>query len=393
MPASALRPLRAPGPFLRWPRASDAVLAAALLVLSAVLVDGPGGSVLLRSPAEIPAHYLLLCAVACGLLYWRRRLPLVVLAGTVTAWALTLGSDFSNLGGAVLVALYSAGRYAPDSRWGPVGVAAGVSVGLAEGALRSVPWGEAGFAAVVMTVAWYVGRRRQLRAERAEAAVRARAAEARRIVVEERTRIARELHDVVAHRVSLMTVQAGAAQAVAAQDLGAALRAMAAVEEAGRQALGELRDLLGVLRPDSEGDALGPQPGLADLPRLVDRVREAGLQVSCEADGLPAALPDRVDLFAYRIVQESLTNVLKHAGPGSHAQVRLGSERGGVVVEVLDDGPSAGDDRAEAVGGPGHGLVGMRERALLLGGRFDAGARPGGGFRVAAHLPLVGGSA
>jgi signal transduction histidine kinase len=189
-----------------------------------------------------------------------------------------------------------------------------------------------------------------------------------------------------------MTVQAGAAQAVAAQDPGAAVRAMAAVEEAGRQALGELRDLLGVLRPDSEGDGLGPQPGLADLPRLVDRVREAGLDVSYEASGLPTALPDRVDLFAYRIVQESLTNVLKHAGPGSHAEVRLERDVGGVLVEVLDDGPSAGDDRVEAAGGPGHGLVGMRERVLLLGGDFDAGARPGGGFRVSAHLPLVSGA-
>jgi signal transduction histidine kinase len=168
---------------------------------------------------------------------------------------------------------------------------------------------------------------------------------------------------------------------------------MAAVEEAGRQALGELRDLLGVLRPDSEGDGMGPQPGLADLPRLVDRVREAGLDVSYEADGMPVVLPDRVDLFAYRIVQESLTNVLKHAGPGSHAQVRLGSEPGGVLVEVLDDGPPASDDRPAAAGGPGHGLVGMRERVLLLGGRFDAGTRPGGGFRVAARLPLVGGPA
>jgi signal transduction histidine kinase len=162
-----------------------------------------------------------------------------------------------------------------------------------------------------------------------------------------------------------MTVQAGAAQAVAAQDPAAALRAMAAVEEAGRQALGELRDLLGVLRPDSEGDGMGPQPGLADLPRLVDRVREAGLEVSYEAHGLPAALPDRVDLFAYRIVQESLTNVLKHAGPGSHAQVRLGSDDGGGRREVLADG------RALAVtvrGGrwTGRGLVGMRERLLLL---------------------------
>jgi hypothetical protein len=155
------------------------VLASAILVLSAVLVDGPGDSVLYRSPGDIPLAYLLLCATASALLYWRRSLPRLVLAGTVVAWALTLGSDYTNLGGAVLVALYSTGRYAAASRWGPVGVVAAASVGLAEGLLRSVPWGEAAFAAVVMFVAWYVGRRLQLRAERAEAVARERAAEAR----------------------------------------------------------------------------------------------------------------------------------------------------------------------------------------------------------------------
>jgi signal transduction histidine kinase len=204
---------------------------------------------------------------------------------------------------------------------------------------------------------------------------------------------------VVAHRVSLMTVQAGAAKAVAAEDPEAALRAMGAVEEAGRQALAELRHLLGVLRPETDIDGLGPQPGLADLPRLVEQIRGAGVDVWLATDGVPAELPARVDLFAYRIVQEALTNVLKHAGPGAHTEVRLGADRSGIVLEVVDDGFA--DKGSESAGGrqpldsdrrsrSGHGVVGMRERALLLGGTLEARPRPGGGFRVVAHLPTGG---
>jgi signal transduction histidine kinase len=204
--------------------------------------------------------------------------------------------------------------------------------------------------------------------------------------------------------VSLMTVQAGAAKAVAAEDPEGALRAMGAVEEAGRQALDELRHLLGVLRPETDLDGLGPQPGLADLHRLVDQIRGAGLDVSLATDGVSAELPARVDLFAYRIVQEALTNVLKHAGPGAHTEVRLGTDRSGIVIEVLDDGQ--GSEPPSAATGPfrpaespvgdrqlrrsGHGIVGMRERALLLGGTLDARPRPGGGFQVVAHLPTGG---
>ena len=227
-------------------------------------------------------------------------------------------------------------------------------------------------------------------------------------MIEERTRIARELHDVVAHRVSLMTVQAGAAKAVAAEDPEGALRAMAAVEEAGRQALDELRHLLGVLRPETGLDGLGPQPGLADLPRLVEQTRGAGLDVSLATDGLSAELPARVDLFAYRIVQEALTNVLKHAGPGARTQVRLGSDRNGHRHRgarrrqrlgaafgggwSIPTGGSPVDDRQDRRSGrsAGHGIVGMRERARLLGGTLEARPRPDGGFRVVAHLPTGG---
>lgn len=212
---------------------------------------------------------------------------------------------------------------------------------------------------------------------------REQAAEARRVVTEERARIARELHDVVAHRVSLMTVQAGAAKTVAAVDPDGAHQAMAAVEQTGREALDELRHLLGVLRPDAAAGDLGPQPGLADLAGLVKQFTDAGLEVSFATADAHDALPARVDLFAYRIVQEALTNVLRHAGPDARAEVRVGVDTDGVVIEVRDDGQGA-----TATPRTGHGIVGMRERALLLGGRLDAGPRPGGGFQVVAHLPI-----
>ena len=381
------------GPFTRWPRAADAALATAVFLATAFLTDGPDDSVVIRPIGDVPIAALVVFAVASAALYWRRRAPLAVLGVAVIAWAVTIGSGYADLGGVAIIALYSAGRYATEDRWAHVGVAAAIVVILVDGATDPAPWGEAVFGAVVLFVAWYVGRRIRLRGERAAQLAREQAAEARRIVTEERARIARELHDVVAHRVSLMTVQAGAAKAVAAENPEGARQAMGAVEEAGRQALEELRHLLGVLRPDTDPDGLVPQPGLKELPRLVQQIRGAGLEVSLAADGVPAELPARVDLFAYRIVQEALTNVLKHAGPGTHSKVRLGSDSSGIVIEVLDDGRGAtvlpGLDPDDA-GARGHGIVGMRERARLLGGTLDARPRPGGGFSVVAHLPTGG---
>jgi signal transduction histidine kinase len=402
-------PRRFRGPFTRWPRAADAVLAIAIFLMTVFLVDGPGDAIVVRPIGDVPIAALLVFAVASAALYWRRRAPLAVLGVAVGAWAVTLGSGYADLGGVAIIALYSAGRYTGEAedRWAKVGVAAAIVVVAVDGLTDPTPWGEVAFGAVVMFAAWYVGRRLRLRSERAAELLREQAAEARRIVVEERTRIARELHDVVAHRVSLMTVQAGAAKAVAAEDPEGALRAMAAVEEAGRQALDELRHLLGVLRPETGLDGLGPQPGLADLPRLVEQTRGAGLDVSLATDGLSGELPARVDLFAYRIVQEALTNVLKHAGPGARTEVRLGGDRNGIVIEVVDDGN--GSEPPSAAAGPfrpaepvdsdrqsrsgrsaGHGIVGMRERARLLGGTLEARPRPDGGFRVVAHLPTGG---
>ncbi|WP_240118229.1 MULTISPECIES: sensor histidine kinase [unclassified Streptomyces] len=392
-PGRATRRFR--GPFARWPRAADAVLAAFVTVTTTLFQDAPGDAVVVRAIGDVAPAALLVFAVAGTALWWRRTAPVAVLGTAVTGWALTLGSGFSDLGGITIVALYSAGRYAAhDGRVG-LGVAAALAVVTADGLIDALPWGEIGFGALVLFVAWYTGRRLRLRQERAAQFRREQAAEANRIVAEERTHIARELHDVVAHRVSMMTVQAGAARMVAPDDPESALQAMAAVEEAGRQALDELRHLLGVLRPDGEHGGLGPQPALTDLPALVEQMREAGLDVSLGGDSrIP--LPARVELSVYRIVQEALTNVLKHCGPRARTQVYVRSDgNGDVTVEIVDDGrgPAAPPAPGGHGVGAGHGIVGMRERALLLGGSLDAGPRPGGGFRVLARLPAGGESA
>ena len=372
-----------PGPFTRWPRAADAVYAAVVFVLTVLVDDGPDDSLVLRDLSDVPVWVVLLFAVGSGALYWRRYAPVVVLTVVLAAWALTLGSGHSDLGWQALVAVYGLGRYSSAERWGHVGVDAALVVIVLHGVTGDLPWGEVAFGVVVFLAVWYAGRRLRLRSERDSRLLRERQEEAERIVAEERARIARELHDVVAHRVSLMTVQAGAAKTVAASDPAAAFRAMAAVEDAGRQALDELRHLLGVLRPTSVPDVMQPQPSLAELDRLVEQTRQAGLDVLLTAEGTLTGLPARVELSAYRIVQESLTNVVKHAGPGALAAVRLTNDGRCLLVEVTDDGSGA-----SRLSGAGHGIVGMRERALLLGGSLDVGPGAGGGFGVRARLPL-----
>jgi signal transduction histidine kinase len=380
---STRRPLG--GPFTRWPRAADAVLALAVfIVVLVVSPDGPDGEITFRSVDEVSIADLLVLAVGSGLLYWRRSKPLIVLGGTLGLSFLSIGfGDADTVGIAMMFALYSVGRYVTNDLWGYLALG-GV---LAFVTISSLANAEApaaiGFGLFLTVFVWYVGRRIRIRGERAAQLEREHAAEARRAVVEERTRIARELHDVVAHRVSLMTVQAGAAKTVAVDDPERAALAMHAVENAGRQALDELRHLLGVLRPEADGEALGPQPGLADVPRLVDQFRAAGLDASLTTDGEQIDLPARVDLSAYRIVQEALTNALKHAGPSARTEVRLRTNDRGVDIEVLDDGRGV-----TILTGFGHGIIGMRERALLLGGHLDAGPRAGGGFQVVAHLPV-----
>jgi signal transduction histidine kinase len=217
------------------------------------------------------------------------------------------------------------------------------------------------------------------RERRAELAERERDVAAREAVVEERARIARELHDVIAHNVSMMVVQAGAERRLL--ERGSTQEVLESIEQIGRGALTEMRRLVGMLRSEAD-DPLAPQPGLDDLPTLVTQVREAGLPVDLRIEGEQRELSAGVELSAYRIVQEALTNALKHAGD-ARAEVRVRYGPDSLELEIADDGVGA----ARASSG-GHGLVGMRERAALYGGRLDAGRRASGGFAVRVVLPI-----
>jgi signal transduction histidine kinase len=218
------------------------------------------------------------------------------------------------------------------------------------------------------------------RDSRARLAERERDVAAREAVVEERARIARELHDAVAHSVSMMVIQAGAERRVLED--GSTREVLQTIEQIGRGALTEMRRLVGMLRTDSS-DRLAPQPTLADLPTLMTQVREAGLPVEFRVDGQRRELPVGIELSAYRIVQEALTNTLKHAGR-AHASVSVRYGPDSLELEIADDGAGVPAD----VPGGGHGLAGIRERVTLYGGKFDASARRDGGFAVRVLLPL-----
>jgi len=282
-----------------------------------------------------------------------------------------------------LCALYGLAVWASPRRFA-VGAAAVAVAGFASGvavgpsASNGVPWGLGTLVAllIVRRIVWD-------REQRAEIAERERDVAGREAVVEERARIARELHDVIAHNVSMIVVQAGAERRVLADGSASTHEVLQTIEQIGRSALTEMRRLLGMLRSDDD-NALAPQPGLEDVARLVTQVREAGLPVDLRIDGERRELPVGIELSAYRIVQEALTNALKHAGE-AHAAVRIRYGDDSLELEIIDDG--AGDG-SRAVGG-GHGLVGMRERVALYGGRFDASRNPAGGFVVRVKLPIA----
>jgi signal transduction histidine kinase len=224
--------------------------------------------------------------------------------------------------------------------------------------------------------------------ERALRAEHTREEEARRRVAEERMRIARELHDIVGHHIALINVQAGVAAHVLDTQPEQARVALAHVRDAGRSALAELSATVSVLRQGDETDTpQEPMPGLEQLPSLLESFGRAGLHVSRQDEGVPRTIPAAVDLTAYRVVQESLTNVSKHAGT-SAATLRLAYRRDGLSIEIEDSGPGTVATADAARTGTGHGLIGMRERAASVGGTFRAGPGPDGGFRVRVDLPL-----
>jgi signal transduction histidine kinase len=333
----------------------------------------------------------------------RRRFPLAVLvtvgvASLVLELALGNPTSPTQFGLGVLVAwlivAYSAGAHTQGLRH-VVAVAAGslmaavwVGVSYALGANNgnTVP------AVLLAGVVWIIGRavrRREALVEvlddRARQLEREREEKVRALVAEERARIARELHDVVAHSVSVMVVQAQAGPRLG-NDPEQTSATFESIESSGREALVELRQLLGILRTGDKQLAVGPQPGLASLDGLLEQVRDAGLPVELRIEGNRTTLPPGLDLSAYRIIQEALTNSLKHAGR-AHAQVVVRYGKSAVELEILDDGIGA----PASANGTGHGLIGMRERTALYGGSLEAGSRPDAGFRVCAHLPLGGG--
>jgi signal transduction histidine kinase len=239
------------------------------------------------------------------------------------------------------------------------------------------------FAVVTAVVTLLIRRVLGDRERRARVAERERDVAAREAVVEERARIARELHDVIAHHVSMIVMQAGAERRVLDGANASTREVLETVEQIGRSALTEMRRLLGMLRGDAN-EPLTPQPGLDDVPTLVGQLREAGLPVELHVDGERRELPVGIELSAYRIVQEALTNALKHAGEArATVHVRYGSDS--LELEIADDG-AGGITRAS---GGGHGLVGMRERVALYGGRLDASRRAEGGFVVRVKLPIA----
>jgi len=376
----------------------DALLAVALTLFLQLEVWLPGWGVI-DDPEEVLTSGEQVVAAALGLAFtgslaWRRRIPLAPLALAFPVLAVTGPGGLDGTPAlllAMVVAVYSVGSETRDTEAlaGALGVGALVAGAVLRDPDARESLGDLLLPVFILGGAWLAGlairfRRDQARAaeDRAAELDRAREAEARTAVADERARIARELHDVVAHAIGVIVVQARGGRRTLDTDPEASREALGAIETTAVGALAEMRRLLGVLRADDDGIALAPRPGLRDLDRLIDQVREAGLPVELSVEGDPVELAPGVDLSAYRIVQEALTNALKHAGPASaRVVVRYGGGR--LDLEVSDTGPGGSAGRSA-----GHGLLGMRERVALYGGDLEAGPQQGGGFSVRAHLPL-----
>ena len=380
--------------WLRDPRVQgigDALLAAVLAVASMlpILVKGD------RSWGRPEALAVALALVSTVPVAWRARRPLTALAvvlaaNAACAWAAAPRQAAFQPFIALTLTAYSAGSRAEGRRalWVPPLLVVAMTPVFIAARLRGQQSGNIIPSFVWLAAAWATGRtvrgwrHKNVALERANRELAAqRELQAQAAVAVERGRIARELHDVVAHNVSMMVVQAGAAARVLLGEQPDVRDALTVIAVTGRETVDEMRTLLGVLRSDDGPAALKPQPGLADLGPLVEGIRQAGLPVTLRIVGTPQPLPPALDLSAFRIVQEALTNTLKHAGP-ARADVTVRYEDGSVSLEIADTGRGPGDGR-----GTGHGLVGMRERAAMLGGELEALPGPEGGFAVRARLP------
>ena len=355
----------------------DSLLAAACLAPTVfALVHRPDGG----PPATL--GQLAPVIVAYASLAVRRRWPigvLVVVAAATVVYAIVGEGPETQL--ALGIAAYTGAAHLARRTVGtvvaPVGVAASLVTQLDEQIHTN--WVElligTTFAVLLPVLIGRIAFNRRARIVREQERAAADA------VAAERTRIARELHDVVAHAIGVMVVQAGAARTVVGRDPAAATEAIRRVEETGRAGLTEMRRLIGVLTDDGSKADLGPQPGLDELDELVSTVRAAGLPVEIVRAGTARPLPEGVDLTAFRVIQEALTNALKHAGR-ANAVVSIRYDDADVLIEVADDG------RGETTPpGVGHGLIGMRERVAIFGGHLETGPRPGGGFVVRATIP------
>lgn len=377
----------------RFQRGSDALLAGGILAAS--LVEVGAGSAEWSGSTAVEVALALACTVP---LVWRRSHPIVV-AVVVATGALAAGAVVAPVQGpfevfvALEIALYSVGVH--SEKQPGLRVLAAVSVA---GALCWLAVSRVGdganygdwFPGIVWGIfAWGVGRviraynLRMLKLEHLTGELEAeRDARAREAVTVERARIARELHDVVAHNISVMGVQAAAASRIMQADEPEVRSALAAIETTGRETVDEMRRMLGILRRSDDELALAPQPSLRGLGALVEQVRAAGLDVESRIEGDPRVLPAGLDLSAYRIVQEALTNALKYAAP-ARVEVVVRYTEDAVVIEVSDDGSGTSAGR-----GTGNGLVGMRERVALFGGELRAGRRVEGGWALHATLPI-----
>jgi len=395
---------RRPSP-IRWlrahPRHADLILATALTIVSVSLHIAEINT---SDDYTEPAWWTVPLVIASVFpVAWRRTNPILCTAIVVTAQILTEIADIDGSGFVgVLVALYSLGAHSVGPRRTRLLVATSVSIGvlfIVGLLIDELNIGAFISSVVTLVTAFVLGdnlRRRREAAdalqERLQRAERERELVAQRRVADERTRIARELHDVVAHSVSAMVIQAAAARRSLSTAPDNAEIALANVESTGRQAMDELRSILGVLRrssdepvgdPDgTDGRALSPQPRLVDVATLVAAADDlpVSLTMSGDFDGLGSG----VDLTGYRIIQESLTNIRRHAGPVSVVEIQVECRDDGVRIRVTDDGRGAAADD----GGPGYGLIGMHERVEAVGGHLAAGWRVGGGWSVTADLPL-----
>ncbi|MFE7706776.1 sensor histidine kinase [Streptomyces sp. NPDC057486] len=386
----------------RHPTGVDTFWAVVLLGLSGVSVVADPS----RGSERLPAVPIIIGL--CLVVALRRRAPekMLLLAVAMGVAQLVSGVGPSVANFAMLVITFTVATV--GERWASR-LALGCSLcaaGLSQLRWPNEPhgnWAQEVFVVIVMTVpfvlAWVLGDSMRTRRayfdqleERAARLEREREAQSKVAVAAERARIARELHDVVAHNVSVMVVQADGAAYVMDAAPDQARQALETISSTGRQALAEMRRLLGVLRTGDarESGEYVPQPDVEQIEDLIEQVRQTGLAVDFKIEGTPRPLPSGVELTAYRIVQEALTNTRKHGGPDAGASVRLVYFDDGLGLLVEDDGRGAAHELYEDGGadGAGHGMIGMRERVGMVGGTLDAGPRPGGGFRISALLPL-----